>query len=229
MAPPPPPLLFPRLLSLEVRGGYFDGLHVAFASHVTCIFGGKGSGKTTLFEILRFGLFGSILARSDTVRSLLRKNFGTGSVRVTFETKHGVRYVAERGLKDEQPRFFTEEGAPAKLAPDAFPIEAYGQDEIENVGANRESQRELLDRLAGEEVRPVLAEIAQVTERLEARVDGPVGVERPSGACRTHRFRHAQLGYSWAVTPTNLVRLPSGVSSTRSSRGNPPHRKQRRR
>jgi hypothetical protein len=169
--------IHPCILALDVRGGYFDALHISFAPHMTCIFGGKGSGKTTLFEMLRFALFGSMLARGDTVRSLLRKNLGTGVVRVTFQTRHGVRYVAERGLKDERPRFFSEEGAPAKLAPDAFPIEVYGQDEIESVGGDRASQLALLDRLAGDELSPLLAEIAAVTERMERGAEALLTLE----------------------------------------------------
>ena len=127
---PPASALHPRLLTLEIRGGYLDALCLSLAPHTTCIIGGKGSGKTTAFELLRFALGAPSLAAKETVRSLLKKNLGSGVVRVTFETKHGVRYVAERGIADERPRYSTPEGEPVKLAADVFPVEAYGQDEI---------------------------------------------------------------------------------------------------
>jgi DNA repair exonuclease SbcCD ATPase subunit len=157
----------PRLLFLEVSGGYFDGLRVAFAGHATCIIGGKGCGKSTLFEMIRFGLYDyRLLASSSLAYKLLKKNLGTGTIRISFETRHGVRYVAERTLKDEQPRFKTLDGEPAKLAPDVFPVAAYSQDEIEEVGATRESQLAVLDRLAGEELAPIALEIAELTASL---------------------------------------------------------------
>jgi hypothetical protein len=157
----------PRLLFLEVTGGYFDGLRVVFAGHTTCIIGGKGCGKSTLFEMIRYGLYDyRLLANSSVAYKLLKKNLGAGTIRIGFETRHGVRYVAERTLKDEQPRFKTLDGKEAKLAPDVFPVAAYSQDEIEGVGETRESQLAVLDRLAGEELAPIALEIADLTASL---------------------------------------------------------------
>jgi hypothetical protein len=168
----------PRLLFVEILGGYLDGLRIELAPHSTCLIGGKGCGKTTVFEMIRFGLGAASLAGKDSVRSLLKKNLGAGTVRVGFETKHGVRYVAERKLADEAPRFYTlEGGAPAKLAPGAIAVEAYGQDEIERVGEDRSSQRGLLDRLAGDALAPHVAEIAQIVERLRKGADVLLGLE----------------------------------------------------
>jgi hypothetical protein len=161
----------PRLLFLEVTGGYLDALRIELAPHSTCLIGGKGCGKTTVFEMMRFALGGSSLAGKDSVRSLLKKNLGSGTVRVGFETAHGVRYVAERKLADEAPRFFTDAGAPVKLGAEVLAVEAYGQDEIERVGENRASQRGLLDRLAGDALAPHVAEIARVVERLRKDAD----------------------------------------------------------
>ena len=157
--------LHARLLTVEIHGGYLDGLKVDLASHTTCIIGGKGCGKTSLFELIRFVLGATSLSAKDA-RELLKKNLGSGTVRLFFETKHGVRYGAERRIADDAPRFITPDGAPAKVSPDSFQIEAYSQDEIEGVGKSSVSQLALIDRFADEEIRRLSGETADVSARL---------------------------------------------------------------
>ncbi len=173
---------YPRILFLEVHGGYLDGLRIAFAPHTTCIIGGKGSGKTTLFELLRFGLAASFLAGKDSVRPLLKKNLGSGFVRLGIETAHGVLYTVERSLADERPRFFTPDGTAVKMAPGLVQIEAYGQDEIERVGEDRASQLMLNDRLAGESLRPIAVEIEEVGARLADNQTALLALEKEISA-----------------------------------------------
>ena len=111
----------PRIVSLEIHGGYLDALRIGFAPHATCLIGGKGSGKTTIFELIRFCIGASFLVGKDSVRPLLKKNLGSGFVRLGIETAHGVLYTVERALADERPRYFSPEGTPAKTAPSALP------------------------------------------------------------------------------------------------------------
>ncbi len=158
----------PRILWLEAHGAYFDGMRAEFAPHCTSIIGSKGCGKTTLFELICFGLGVPSLTGRNAVKPMVRKNLGDGFVRIGFETEHGVVYVAERGIKDEAPRVFTPDGTRVTVPPDFFQVDAYSQDEIEQVGANKVSQLALLDRLAGDDLRAVNADVADVTALLDA-------------------------------------------------------------
>jgi predicted ATPase len=43
-----------RLLSLEVAGGFLDGTRLEFSDGLNCIIGGRGTGKTTALEFIRY-------------------------------------------------------------------------------------------------------------------------------------------------------------------------------
>ena len=44
------------VLRLAVTGGFLAGAHLEFADGLNCLIGGRGAGKTTALEFLRFGL-----------------------------------------------------------------------------------------------------------------------------------------------------------------------------
>jgi len=44
------------VLSLRVTGGFLAGAEMEFADGLNCLIGGRGAGKTTALEFLRFGL-----------------------------------------------------------------------------------------------------------------------------------------------------------------------------
>jgi hypothetical protein len=43
-----------RILSLEVEGGFLDGTRLDFSDGLNCIIGGRGTGKTTVVEFIRY-------------------------------------------------------------------------------------------------------------------------------------------------------------------------------
>src|SRR6516165_9755110 len=44
------------VVSLRVVGGFLGGLELQLADGLNCLIGGRGTGKTTALEFLRFGL-----------------------------------------------------------------------------------------------------------------------------------------------------------------------------
>ena len=44
------------VLSLNVTGGFLAGAQLEFVDGLNCLIGGRGAGKTTALEFLRFGL-----------------------------------------------------------------------------------------------------------------------------------------------------------------------------
>ena len=47
---------FHRLRSLNVVGGFLDGLTLDFSSGLNCLIGHRGTGKTTVLEFVRYAL-----------------------------------------------------------------------------------------------------------------------------------------------------------------------------
>ena len=44
------------MLGLRITGGFLTGIELDFAAGLNCLIGGRGTGKTTALEFLRFGL-----------------------------------------------------------------------------------------------------------------------------------------------------------------------------
>ena len=156
-----------RIVSVEITGGFLKGLTFTLADGLNVVIGGRGSGKSTLLELIRFALGVPSALLAKRAEALIKKNLGTGRVRVHIETKHGVRYVVERAIGGA-PQVFTPEGelVGASLERDLFRIDAYSQDEIETVALDRASQLALVDRFAENELREIAAKIARVDRDL---------------------------------------------------------------
>ena len=52
-----------KIRSLEVTGGFLQGIKMDFNDGLNCVIGGRGTGKTTVLEALRYSL-GSDAERS---------------------------------------------------------------------------------------------------------------------------------------------------------------------
>ena len=47
---------FHKIRSLKVSGGFLDEMEIDFDTRLNCIIGGRGTGKTTIVEFLRYAL-----------------------------------------------------------------------------------------------------------------------------------------------------------------------------
>jgi len=45
---------YSRIESLKITGGYLDGVHINFSGHLNAVIGGRGTGKSTLLECIRY-------------------------------------------------------------------------------------------------------------------------------------------------------------------------------
>lgn len=164
-----------RVLGLEVEGGFLHGLRFEFARDLNCLIGGRGAGKTTAFELLRWAIKGAPLdpatgqEKRESLR-LLQQNLGEqGRVRVRIETKQGTRYTVERRLGAEA-RVLDEAGVPTDLELThglIFDLDVYSQNEIETLAQDPASQLRLLDRLAGPEQRICQERIDAVRQQIQ--------------------------------------------------------------
>lgn len=149
---PQQPPQFSKILAARWEGGFINGISVHFNDNLNCIIGGKGTGKSTVIETLRF-CFGEIpkaFKIEEQYNEILKEVFRSGSrISVLIETHHPMprRYIVERTYP-ELPVVKEEDGAPSSdLKPkDIFNIEVYGQKEIYEISKDRQFQFALLDR-----------------------------------------------------------------------------------
>jgi ABC-type lipoprotein export system ATPase subunit len=137
-----------RLVEMKVTGGFLDQLRIQFSPGLNCIIGGRGAGKTTVLELIRFVL--DIPCEPGVQKrfeELVKANLGPGRVELSIQTKDRLRYSITRAC-GEPPLVLTEAGQPTDLNPRAgglFHADLFSLNQIENVADCPASQLALID------------------------------------------------------------------------------------
>lgn len=122
--------------NLKVEEGFFSNLDLTFTSGLNVLIGGRGVGKTSIIELLRFGLASGNLSTSSTDTNAHAISILQSSGRVSIELEHDGRVInVSRSALDKQPIF---------SEPFVSPI-VFSQKEIETIGLNAEGKLSLID------------------------------------------------------------------------------------
>ncbi|MBF0400720.1 MAG: AAA family ATPase [Magnetococcales bacterium] len=155
------------ILGAEVTGGFLEGARLEFSQGLNCIIGGRGTGKTTILELVRhvLGLMPDPKrsARSRA-HSVVQNNLANGRVRLHFQTRHGMRYTAERPWNDEC-QVLDEKGVATTISLERdriFRADVYSQNEIEQIATDPEFQLKLIDQFEEEKIREINMGISQM-------------------------------------------------------------------
>lgn len=163
-----------KIQAVEVSGGFLDGARLEFVDGLNCIIGGRGTGKTTVLEFIRYilGLMPDPAEgkpRAKAVEGIVRGNLGSGTIRLDVETKHGTRYRAERPW-DDSAQILDADGEPVAVSLDrdlVFKADIYSQNEIEEIATNPRFQLSLIDKFEEEAVREASTEIQKLKRAIE--------------------------------------------------------------
>ncbi len=175
------------VVKLSVSGGFLGGVDLEFVDGLNCLIGGRGAGKTTALELLRFGL--GLMPdskvhgqRRRNIETLVKGNLAGGKVTVALRTKDGMDYAADRRV-NEDVLVSNELGqpVPVSLGNDLiFCADVFSQNEIEEIASDPAAQLELLDRFAGPKTRDIEKELESLRRKLEqsaqvlTRLDGEI-------------------------------------------------------
>lgn len=142
-----------KIVRMRVAGGYLDGVDIAFSDHLNTVIGGRGTGKSTLLECIRYAL--DIPPKGKQAERLhleiIRENLGQATGRIELEiessAQNGKRYRISRRY-GEPPIVRDESGNVSTFHPrDLLPgIDIYGQNEIYELAQDETSRIQLLDR-----------------------------------------------------------------------------------
>ncbi len=167
------PPAYHKIKSIEVTGGFLQGVALPFADSLNCIIGGRGTGKTSVLEAIRYALDRmpdpSIdRKRYDAIEDLLEHTVGSGTIRMRLETRDGVVYEVARGI-GEEPLVTDANGAPSKISIGrdiVFGVDIYSQNQIEAIANDAYLQLQLIDKFIRIEIDDIERQLREVTHEL---------------------------------------------------------------
>lgn len=169
---PRPRPRFHKIKTLEVRHeGFLEGLRVELDPQLNCFIGGRGTGKTSALEFMRFALQGPPATgpAATALKELIEENLQKGQIRLTVETKDGLRYTVSRTAAGAA-EVTDEQGQPVEhsLHQGAlFEVDVFSAHEVEGLATDTARQLAIIDRCAGDEVRRAGQSIAELLHALE--------------------------------------------------------------
>jgi ABC-type lipoprotein export system ATPase subunit len=138
---------------IRFNSGYLDGLDIELSPHLNAVIGGRGTGKSTLLECIRFALgvrpFGQKAQKQhdEIIKENLGKEKGWVELSITSSALHGRKFTVSRRYGDQA---VIKDDA-GNIAPycvnDVLPkIEIFGQGEIYDMAQDEDGKHHLLSR-----------------------------------------------------------------------------------
>lgn len=156
-----------RIDRLEVSGGFLDDFEIDFTDGLNVLIGARGAGKTSALELIRFGLGLPAITKEAGEEAFEQALavLGDGTVTV-YCSVGGDPLVFTRTGFDEAPSASRSYRAGMPLI--------VSQNEIEQIGLDPLSRREILDRLIDPSLRAEMegasrSEVASLERRLEVQ------------------------------------------------------------
>jgi hypothetical protein len=170
----PKPPAHHAVSSLQVTGGFLGGAKLEFADGLNCLIGGRGTGKTTALEFLRFGLGlmpdpKASPQRHRAIDGLVKANLGGGRLAIELQTKTGMRYTAGRGAADAV-QVVNEAGTAVPVLLDRdqiFGADVFSQNQIEEIAGSPAAQLALLDRFVEGETQTIARDLELLHRQLD--------------------------------------------------------------
>lgn len=164
-----------RIRRISVIGGFLDGASLDLNNGLNCIIGARGTGKTTVMELVRFALGATPPNDPEAARrleALIDRNLDGGRVQLTFETKDGLTYTITRS-QGEDPIVLTAAGEPTGLSINAgkggaglFKVDIFSQNQIERIADRPAFQLSLIDNFDAERIGSINAQIRAILSSL---------------------------------------------------------------
>ncbi len=162
-----------HLLGVSWEGGFLDGVRFPLNPELNCLIGGKGTGKSTVVESIRYAF--DLGFRTDEVREaatqLRESALRSGSkISVAVETgpPNPTRYVIER-TAPHAPVVRDELGTPRpELSPQRLLTpRVYGQKEIFGIAQEDQARLDLLDNFASDQLRDAVERERELMQRCD--------------------------------------------------------------
>lgn len=161
---------YPLVIGMNFQGGFLDNQKIHFNKNLNCIIGGRGTGKSTIIELLRYVLNDSpdkTLQKVETQRQgLIKYTLGDGGKVIVFiKASDGQTYQIEKTMDDEQ-KILDKKGNQIQVSiNDLFRIEAYSQEEVVEIAKKPSIQLDMIDNHA--DIKDLVIEKENVKKKLK--------------------------------------------------------------
>lgn len=140
--------------NIKIFGGYLDGLDIDLSEHLNTFIGGRGTGKSTLLEIIRYliGISPKSIQSKKSFDKMISDNFGKEKGRIEIIVSSNKQFGKEyRIIKRYGEPVIIENAEDGKLSnlrlDDILPcMEIYGQNEIIEIASDEEAKLKILNR-----------------------------------------------------------------------------------
>lgn len=210
-----------RIERMHVEEGFLADIDLSFSSGLNVVIGARGTGKTSLIELIRFCLDAPSYTPDSARRSSEHARSVLGSGEVTLTLSDGTRTVlVSRTASDPAPR---------ASGPFIAPI-VFSQTEIENVGLHASGRLRLIDGFAADrrqndaeetlaisEVQTLSADIAGMRSELEglqSQLTELTSVEAQLAELQPHEQKLIQVSDAVAKRKAALDSVSTKISSS---------------
>ena len=155
--------------TLQIKNSAFFGesIRIDFSSKMSCIMGGRGTGKTTLLSILYWAINHDDDLKKEML-SLVKSNLGSGTAEVVFQDEQGNEYVVFKmfgdapAVKNAAGEIVSFDDFVTRVGIDYFPA-----GEIERIGLDPKERLRLFDGYIGNTIADINGQIGIVVAQLK--------------------------------------------------------------
>lgn len=162
--------------SISFEGGRLSGQRISFSASLNTVIGIRGSGKSSLLEVVRYALSLFPSQDADYKNDLVKHVLGDGGkISMTVIDEHGIEYHIER-IYGERPVVLTAEGKVLPIAPNVIlknPL-YFGQKDLSMSKPGYEF--ELLNKLVGGRINKQEEKLEQIVSSLQITLRQYAGI-----------------------------------------------------
>jgi ABC-type lipoprotein export system ATPase subunit len=159
-----------QLLSLTVVGGFLDGQQFKFNRDLNTVIGARGTGKTTVLELVRYAMDALPADPVERMRieELVLRNLRGGRVDLSVRTKDGMAYIVSRA-PGEEPIISTADGTVTEMTVRSglFRLDVFSQNEVETIADRSLSQLGLLDSFEADAIAELERQVEETRQTLQ--------------------------------------------------------------